>query len=101
LDRDVPFSKQVRKLSRLFADTPRASSKQVTAPVDARDELVIEGATWRYLLLRFPQPNGAPLVVHFAERPFDGQTYISVSLDGRGDLAADKAQLIGIIASLR
>jgi hypothetical protein len=76
------------------------NSKQVSAPVDARDELVIEGASWRYLLLHFPQPTGAPLIVHFAERPFDGQTYVSVSLDSHGDLVAEKAQLVEIIASL-
>ncbi len=76
------------------------NSKEVSAPVQARDELVIGGTSWRYLLLSFPQPSGTPLVVHFAERPFDGRTYMSVGLDSRGNLAAEKAQLIEIIASL-
>lgn len=76
------------------------NSKQVSAPVQARDELAIGGAGWRYLLLRFPQPGGTPLVVHFAERPFDGHTYMSVGLDSHGSLATEKAQLIEIIASL-
>jgi hypothetical protein len=76
------------------------NTKPVSAPVEASDSLVIGGASWRYLRLSFPQPSGTPLVVHFADRPFDGQTYVSVSLDSRGDLAAEKGQLIAIIASL-
>ena len=77
------------------------NTKEVSAPVDTRDEVVIDGATWHYMLLHFPQPNGAPLLVHFAERPFDGQTYVSVSLESHGDLTAEKAQLVAIIASLQ
>ncbi len=76
------------------------NSKQVSAPVEARDELVIGGTSWRYLRLSFPQASGTPLVVHFAERSFDGDTYVSVGLDSRGDLVAEKAQLVEIIASL-
>jgi hypothetical protein len=76
------------------------NSKQVIAAIEARDELMIKGTSWRYLVLSFPQPSGSPLVVHFAERPFDGHTYVSVGLDSRGDHAAEKAQLVGIIASL-
>lgn len=74
--------------------------KQVSAQVETRGELVIAGTTWRYLLLSFPQPSGAPLTVHFAERAFDGHTYVSISLDSRGDLATEKAQLLEIISSL-
>lgn len=76
------------------------NTKPVIAPVEATDTLLIRGTSWHYLRLSFPQPNGTPLVVHFADRPFDGQTYVSVSLDSRGNLAAEKGQLIAIIASL-
>ncbi len=58
-----------------------ANPKAISAAVEASDQLMVGGTPWRYLLLAFPQPDGSKLRIHFAERGFDGKTYLSVGLD--------------------
>jgi hypothetical protein len=70
------------------------------APVANGETIAIQGTTWDYRLLSFPQPDGSRLYVHALMGTVQG-IYVSVAIHSMGDRPGERAALIRIASSLR
>jgi hypothetical protein len=96
---DVIYTGQGDREFQIF-ESNYPNDKPILAPVDRREDVILHGLPWRYLLLSFPQPDGTRVFVHSLDRAFDGSTYIAVNLRSVGDLAGERLQLMAAAESL-
>jgi hypothetical protein len=83
-----------------FFESNYAPTKPVLAPVSHEETIQVNGSSWDYLLIAFPQPDGSQLLIHTLSR-WSGELYISIALHSNGDLPAERSLLADLASSLR